>query len=555
MSVLKKLIAAFTAVIAVMLAISGNTWVQVSFIEHSNERTVHTYRVIETMDRAMAAMVDQETGLRGYLLSGEDRFLDPLRSGREAFENAFAEVKRLTSDNPAQQARLEEIRRSARVWMQDVADKEIALMRDGATRDQAVKMEVSGAGKQSMDAIRAKVAEVKQVEVELLAQRKGAQEEAFSTTYAATAVGSAAALAISAIMCWLLARGIGAPVGRMAGLMGRLADGDKGIEVVGAERADEVGAMARAVEVFKRNAIEADRLAQAQAEEQAAKERRAAMVDGLVREFERVSVEVLGSVTGAAEQLNATAQSMASLAEQTNRQATASAAAAEQTSANVQTVAAATEEMAGTLREISGQVVRSSTIAGQAVEEAERTNGTVRGLAEAAQKIGEVVDLINNIASQTNLLALNATIEAARAGEAGKGFAVVASEVKNLANQTSKATEEIASQVSAMQSATAGAVTAIGGIGTTISSMSEIATSISGAVEEQSAATAEIARNVQQAAAGTQEVSSNVAQVTRAATETGSAAREVLSASEGLSRQSDRLRQEVERFLAGIRAA
>ncbi|WP_236025112.1 methyl-accepting chemotaxis protein [Arenibaculum pallidiluteum] len=555
LSILKKLMAAFAAVIAIMLVVAATTWTKVSFIQETNERTIHTYRVLETMDRLMAAMVDQETGLRGFLLAADDKFLEPTRVGREAFERAFAEVKRLTSDNPAQQERLDALQRSARIWMDEIAGRQISLVRNPATREQALQMEIDGAGKQSMDAIRAKVAEIKKVETDLLTQRKGAQDSAFATTYAVTSGGAVAAAALACLLCFLLARGIGAPITGMTALMGRLAAGDKSIVVQGLGRKDEIGAMAQAVEVFKRNAIEADRLAKVQAEEQAAKERRAEAVEALIRGFEAAAVEALGTVGSAAGQLNTTAQSMASVAEQTNRQATASAAAAEQTSANVQTVASAAEEMASTLQEISSQVAKSTSVARQAVEEAERTNTTVRGLADAAQKIGQVVELINSIAGQTNLLALNATIEAARAGEAGKGFAVVASEVKSLANQTARATDEIAAQVAGMQGATGEAVEAIGSIGQTIASINEIAATIASAVEEQTAATSEIARNVQQAAAGTAEVSSNIGQVTSAANQTGAAAREVLSAATGLAQQSDGLRRQVERFLEGIRAA
>jgi len=300
---------------------------------------------------------------------------------------------------------------------------------------------------------------------------------------------------------------------------------------------------------------EAQRLAAEQSREQAAKEQRAATVGRLVQSFEASVVQILDTVAAAARKLDSTAQGMASTAEQTNGRVAASAAAAQQTSLNVQTVAAASRQMAATLQAISSAVKQSSAIAGQAVREADETNVTVNGLSDAAQKIGDVVSLINKIASQTNLLALNATIEAARAGEMGKGFAVVASEVKNLANQTSKATEEISAQVAAMQQVTGGAVAAIQDIGRTIGSINDSTATIAGTVDEQSAATSEIARNVEQAAQGTEEVSSNIVQVTQSARETRAAASHVLDAANELTRQSAALRQEVERFLAGIRAA
>ncbi|QQP94029.1 HAMP domain-containing protein (plasmid) [Skermanella sp. TT6] len=353
----------------------------------------------------------------------------------------------------------------------------------------------------------------------------------------------------------LVGRRLVRPLQSMTTAMRDLAGGNLAVVIAGTERRDELGAMAQAVQVFRDNAVERVRLEEAQAAERAAKEARAAAVERLIGGFEGGVGEILRTVASAATELDSTARSMAAIAEETSRQATASAAAAEQTSANVSTVAAASEEMTGSLQEISRQVVRSTGIAGQAVEQAGRTNDTVRGLAEAAGRIGQVVGLIQSIASQTNLLALNATIEAARAGEAGKGFAVVASEVKNLATQTARATEEIAAQIAAMQAVTDGAVADIQGIGGTIGEMNEITTTIAAAVEEQSAATAEISRNVAQAAAGTAEVSGNVVQVTQAAGQTGAAASQVLGASGELARQAEALRREVERFLAGIRAA
>jgi len=286
-----------------------------------------------------------------------------------------------------------------------------------------------------------------------------------------------------------------------------------------------------------------------------AAEQRSKSIDILTRAFEVKADELVGQVSSAATELQATAQSMTGIAGTATQQATNVAAAAEQASVNVQTVASAAEELASSITEISRQVAQSAKVAGKAREDARRTDGVVQALADGAQKIGEVVGLISNIAGQTNLLALNATIEAARAGDAGKGFAVVASEVKSLATQTAKATEDIARQIAQIQTATKDAVDSIRDIGTTIGEISEIAAAISVAVEEQGSATQEIARNVQQAASGTQEVSSNIVAVGLGANETGSAATQILSAAGDLSRQAEQLRSEVGLYIAGVKAA
>jgi len=378
-------------------------------------------------------------------------------------------------------------------------------------------------------------------------------------TYRAVSPIIEIAAVVSLIVCltglWIMIAGVSRPIGVLTGVMGRLADRDLAVSVGGTDRGDEIGAMARTVQVFKDGLIKADSLSREKTAAEAARVERVANMDRLIVVFDATAAAALRTVAAAASELDRTARGMTDMARRTNDQASVVASAAEQTSANVQTVAAATEEMTSAIREIGEQVTRSTSIADRAVAEAGKTDATVRGLAEAARKVGEVIGLINNIAGQTNLLALNATIEAARAGEAGKGFAVVAGEVKSLATQTARATEEISGQIGAIQSATQGAVEAIGGISTVIREMSEIASAIAAAVEEQSAATIEISRNVNEAATGTREVSSNIGSVTATAGETGAAASQVLSAAGELAKQSDELHREVDRFLTSIRAA
>jgi len=367
------------------------------------------------------------------------------------------------------------------------------------------------------------------------------------------AIGAAVLLAIGA--GFSLVAGVSRPILRMTNAMDRLSKHELQTEIAGVGRKDEIGRMAEAVQVFKQGLIDADRLAAEQQAEQAAKERRQALIEQYVAGFDQSVRETLGMLASASTEMNATATSMSTIAEETGRQATAVAVASEQASANVQTVASASEEMAASISEIARQVSQSADIARGAVSEAASANATMQGLADAAQKVGEVVALINDIASQTNLLALNATIEAARAGEAGKGFAVVASEVKALANQTGKATDEISGQVTAIQAAARNAVDAIKAIDGTIARINDVSSIIAAAIEEQGAATREISRNTQEAAQGTNEVSRNIGGVNDAAAQTGVAATQVLDASSELGRQSEALRAEVDRFLSDLKAA
>ncbi len=360
---------------------------------------------------------------------------------------------------------------------------------------------------------------------------------------------------VAAFAGLFLVGSIAAPIRAMTEAMRRLAARDMLADIPARGRADEVGQMADAVQVFKDGLIEADRLAAAQTREQEAKAQRAHRLDKTIAGFEVSARELVGQLSSGAGRLEGTAATMAGTAERTQSQAGTVAAAATEAGNGVQTAAAAAEELSASIHEISRQVAQSTTIAARAVADAQRTNARVEALAEAADKIGNVVSLITSIAGQTNLLALNATIEAARAGDAGKGFAVVASEVKNLATQTGRATEEIGQQITQIQAATKEAVSAIRGIATTIEEVSAISTSIAAAVEEQGAATAEIARNVQQSAASASQVSGTIGEVGQAARDTGTAAGQVLGAAKTLTQQAERLTADVNKFVADVRAA
>ncbi|KAA5608234.1 methyl-accepting chemotaxis protein [Rhodovastum atsumiense] len=351
------------------------------------------------------------------------------------------------------------------------------------------------------------------------------------------------------------ARSIVVPVAALTRTMRALADRDLSVAIPSLEQHDEVGEMARAVQVFKEGMVTADRLSAEREAARAAREQRTAQVEALVQDFERQAAELVNHLSSSATEMTATAGQMTQTAQQTSSQAGVVAGAANEASASVQTVASATEQLAASIGSITRQVEQSATIAHQAVEEARRSDATVRALSEAAQKIGDVVGLITTIAGQTNLLALNATIEAARAGDAGKGFAVVATEVKSLATETAKATGEIGAQITRIQAATQDAVATIGGIVRTIGQVNDITGAIAAAVKEQGSATAEIARSVQQVAQGTDEVTHNITGVSSAAAETGVASQQVLNVAGTLSKNAERLAGQVNSFITGVRAA
>jgi methyl-accepting chemotaxis protein len=363
-------------------------------------------------------------------------------------------------------------------------------------------------------------------------------------------------LAIVAFLFWLVMFRISGRINRLTGVMNKLAADDLSVQPEAMSGHDEIGRMADALTVFKTNALRLkDMDGERAALEARTQEERRAEMRALAAEFEQTAGHVVTRVAAAAGELQTSARALSTIADETNRQSQNVAASAEEATANVQTVAAASEELSASIREISRQVDQSSQIAAKAAKEASETTHKVRTLADAAEKIGSIVALINDIAGRTNLLALNATIEAARAGEAGKGFAVVASEVKSLADQTAKATSEIAGQIGAIQSSTGAAAGAIEGIGRTIQEINAIASSIAAAVEEQGAATTEIARNVQQASQGTGDVSASIVSVTRAATDASGASGQVLAAADDLSKQADHLRGAIGAFLGKVKAA
>ncbi len=416
-------------------------------------------------------------------------------------------------------------------------------------------------GSQALQATRAAAATLTGEVSALVARAHAASDSAVAVSDGAVGRARAVLVAIALLsialagVAWLyVGRGVVARLKRLNGSMLALAEGDLSVAVPHDGR-DELSAMADAVEVFKQHAVTTRKLEAEQRKSQEQRDARHDIVEDHIRRFDDKIGVLLQGLGSASRQMSAVATAMASAADEASHQATAVASASGEATESVRSVAAAAEEISVTVAEISHQITQSSNIAGRAVVEAERTDAIVRGLADAASKIGEVVQLIQAIAGQTNLLALNATIEAARAGEAGRGFAVVASEVKALATQTGKATEEIAAQIAAIQGATREAVQAIQAIGTTIGDISRISISIAAAMDQQGATTAEIARSTLHAAGGTQQVSRSIEVVSEATAKTGAAADEVLQAATDLNGKADELRAEVDQFLGQIRAA
>jgi methyl-accepting chemotaxis protein len=556
-NVLTKVLAPIVLLTLVSMAI---VWIAKDGLDSFNDLT--DVIIVENTGR-LTNSLDLTTAMNAAALDERNAILAKEKADIEAFAAKFAtDAAQVTNSidqlealagNTSRRGLLEQ----AKVAVQDyfTVTKRVLELAEKNQDEEAFALSSGDAEKARAKAVSLMNELVKLEKGDLEKARTNTDVLASHTTNMLVMLSGIGLLVAGAFSGWMAVYQIARPLASAAGLMSQLAGGNLGITVVGVERKDEVGTLSRSLQVFKENAIKTRGLEEAQRTQQADKERRQKVVEGYIASFDDSVRETLGTLGSAANEMRATAESMAATAEETSRQASTVAAASEQTSANVQTVAASSEEMSSSVAEIGRQVSAASKISHEAVLEAQRTNGNVNTLAEAAQKIGQVVQLIQDIASQTNLLALNATIEAARAGDAGKGFAVVASEVKSLANQTAKATEDIAGQIAAIQDATTGAVAAIQGIGGTIEQISRISTAIASAIEEQGAATQEIARNTQEAARGTEQVSATISGVNQAASETGTAATQVLASAEQLGRQSEIIRRDVGTFLDKIRAA
>ncbi|MGJ3259539.1 MAG: methyl-accepting chemotaxis protein [Rhodospirillales bacterium] len=576
----RKIVGAFALIVLTTVLVSGVIFANKSFVQSTSDRVIAELNGAIEMDELLQFAEEQQTAVRGLLITGDTKFIDEYRKNADHFDATLAKVREKVSGNTAHTETIDKLAGYMNQWRSDVAEKQIELVKHPLTIDQARALEVTGLSSELLG----KMFAIADAEKQRIANDVAtAQESLHNANTMMTVVilaGALISLGLAATFGLVLTRGIATPINDMTVAMNRLAGGDKECEIPALDRGDEVGEMAEALQTFKNAMDEAERLAAEQAElerkaaeeqakaaeereaqarkdaeAQAAEAERAERLRALTEAFEREIGTVLQTVSAAAEQLEGTAGEMSSTAEQSSSQSRVVASASEEASGNVATVAAAAEELSTSIEEIGKSVSASTAAVAQVNEKSEAAEQKVQSLTEYSSRIGDIIEVIDGIAEKTNLLSLNATIEAQRAGDAGKGFAVVANEVKQLAMRTTQATEEVSQQIGDIQTATKDTAVALEAIRESVNSLTEITTAIAAAIEEQSAATQEIARNVEQAASGTRNVAENIVSVEKAANDTGASAGQVLSASKDLNLQSVKIRDFVNDFLSNVKAA
>jgi methyl-accepting chemotaxis protein len=583
---LAKMIAAFALIVVISVVVNALSWASLSFQQTANGWTVHTYEVLANVEEIVGAMVDRETGVRGYLISGNEDFLAPYTAGEKNFKTAFDSAVKLTSDNPVQQKRLAEIDAMVKSWKDDVAAKQIALMRDPATVEQARAMEAKGAGKKWMDGIRAKAVEIAADEQVLLSARTKTASEAAANARMTIIVGAVAMAVAVVMLLFLLQKSLVAPLVRIAGAMRTLASGDTAIDIPGVGRADEVGQMSAAVEVFRQNAIANRKLEEeAQAARGHTEETRLASQKRMQDEAEklRYATETLGqglkrladgdisfqlneefapdyeplrknfnaSLQQLATTIGSVLQSVASmdggtreisdgandLSKRTEQQAAAleeTAAALDEITVNVRNSSQRTEEARSVAVLANQNAARSAQVVSQAVE-------AMRRIEDSSQQISNIIGVIDEIAFQTNLLALNAGVEAARAGEAGKGFAVVAQEVRELAQRSAQAAKEIKSLITASGTQVSSGVSLVGETGTALKAIGDYVVQINSLMDA-------IAVSAREQSTGLAEVNTAVNQMDQTTQQNAAMVEQSTAASAALASEAARLRDLVAQF-------
>jgi len=554
LKVASKLILSFGVLVAIILFSSLSSVINISSARGEVEEMITTFQVLEEVQALREDAFLQSAAIRGLLLTGDRDNLIVYEDAGQKFDETHAALLEREQDG-TERAVLQDLRTVVETWRRDVAGRQIELMRQPMTADEAKVMEAIGGGDNFKRDFNAEFNKILLVEEEALLQARQEAYSAFSITSTIAVIGGILSFGLALASGWLLTRDLSQPITALTGVMQRLTKKDYDVKVPAGERGDEIGEMASAVEIFKDSLIENQRLEKLDVERREKDIERARRLEGLVNGFESEITEMTSVLAAASTELESTAHSLASTAKGSIESVAEVVEASVETSQNVGTVATASTELSGSISEISRQVTVSSKLVTETKDEANSTNASVQELAESAVRIGEVVTLIQNIASQTNLLALNATIESARAGEAGKGFAIVAQEVKALAEQTTQATEEIDGQVQHVQGQTTAAVAAIDKITGRITEIESVVSQFAVALEEQESATVEISSNAERVAVATDRVSGSMQAVKEAAEKTSDASTDMQDTAGDLSKQAEHMKSRVDSFLSGIKAS